>query len=68
MSTEKRRYKCEGCGPTRPCFVETNQDGGDWWNQLEGLRCVLDETNRTGYSWVAISDGGELSGEEETHS
>lgn len=55
MKTEKRKYKCEGCGPARPCFVETNQEPSMTQIPIEDLKCVLDETNQTGYHWVEVS-------------
>lgn len=55
MKTEKRRYKCEGCGPARPCFVETNQEPSMISIPIEDLRCVLDETNQTGYHWEEVA-------------
>jgi hypothetical protein len=56
MEIEKRKYKCEGCGASRPCFVETNQKSGCIFVVIEDLRCILDETNQTGYDWVEITD------------
>lgn len=51
MKTEKRMYKCEGCGISRPCYVETNQEPSNISLPIEDLRCVLDETNQS-YSWA----------------
>ena len=55
MGTENRRYKCEGCGESRPCFVETNQEPSTISLPIEDLRCVLDETNQAGYEWAEIT-------------
>jgi hypothetical protein len=54
MEAEKRKYRCDGCGVSRPCFVETNQEPSNIAIPIEDLRCVLDETNQTGYHWVEI--------------
>lgn len=55
METEKRVYKCEGCGVSRPCYVETNQETSCISMPIEHLKCILDETNQTGYSWVEVA-------------
>ena len=53
----KRKYKCEGCGKDRPCFVETNQEISDFsWLEIESLKCILDETNQTSYNWEEITN------------
>ena len=44
----KKSLVCYGCGKARPCFVEINKDIND---PIEYLRCILDDTNRTGYKW-----------------
>lgn len=54
MNTEKRKYKCDGCGPDRLCFVETNQEPSNISYPVEDLRCILDETNQTSYRWEEI--------------
>ena len=54
--SESRRYKCEGCGMARPCIVETNQEPSKISIPIEDLKCVLDETNQTGYRWVEINN------------
>ena len=53
---EKRRYKCEGCGVSRPCFVETNQEPDGLSEPIEDLRCILDETNQTSFDWVEVKE------------
>ena len=55
VTIETRRYKCEGCGTARPCFVETNQEPSRITIPIEDLRCVLDATNQTGFNWVEES-------------
>lgn len=55
MQTEKRKYKCEGCGSARPCYVETNQEPSNISIPIEDLRCILDETNQTSFKWVEIA-------------
>jgi hypothetical protein len=56
MSIVKRKFKCDGCGKDRPCFVETNQEEGviAFYDATEDLKCILDETNQTSYNWVEI--------------
>ncbi len=54
METEKRKYKCDGCGSNRPCYVETNQEPSYISMPIEDLRCVLDETNQS-YLWVEVA-------------
>jgi hypothetical protein len=56
METEKRKYKCEGCGVDRPCYVETNQEPSNISIPIEDLKCILDETNQTGYNWKELQD------------
>lgn len=49
---KKQNYVCYGCGKDRPCFVETNQEQTDFFvAEIEDLKCILDETNQTGYKW-----------------
>ncbi len=52
MKTEKRKYKCKGCGESRPCYVETNQEPSSISAPIEDLICILDGTNQTSYFWV----------------
>ena len=54
MNNEKRTYKCEGCGKSIPCYVEINQEPSVISFPIEDLRCVLDETNHTGFMWVEV--------------
>lgn len=55
MVTEKRRFKCDGCGVERPCYVETNQETPYFSSLLiEDLVCILDATNQTSYNWAEI--------------
>jgi hypothetical protein len=54
MKPEKRKFKCEGCGKDRPCFVETNQEPSTLSTPDEDLKCILDETNQTSYDWVEV--------------
>ena len=54
---EKRRYKCEGCGVSRPCFVEISQEiYHGLYESVDCLRCILDETNQTNFGWVEVKD------------
>lgn len=56
MTLVKRKFKCEGCGKDRPCFVETNQEKSviEWYDHTEDLKCILDNTNQTSYNWKEI--------------
>ncbi len=56
METEKRMYICTGCGNDRPCSVETNQEPSSVTEIIEDLKCILDETNKTSYFWVEVTD------------
>ena len=47
----KRKFECNGCGDSRPCFLQANQDSYDF---IEDLKCVLDSTNQTSYNWIEI--------------
>ena len=56
METEKRKFKCEGCGKSRPCYIETNQEKTNFSSLvIEDLKCILDETNQTSFNWVEIN-------------
>lgn len=62
MGEIKRKFKCNGCGESRPCFLETNQSdflGNCMPDLIYNLRCVLDETNQTSYNWVEIQANGD---------
>lgn len=52
----KRTFKCTGCGEDRPCILETNQEKREisFYDALEDLKCVLDETNQTSFNWVEV--------------
>ncbi len=52
----KRKYKCTGCGNDRPCIVETNQEKVQiaFYDEIENLKCILDETNQTSYNWKEV--------------
>ena len=52
---KKMMYKCEGCGVDRPCVVETNQEPCPVSYPIEDLKCILDETNQTGFLWKHVS-------------
>ena len=55
MKTNKRKFKCTGCGEDRPCILETNQEiAPDFDDITNELRCVLDSTNQTSYNWKEI--------------
>jgi hypothetical protein len=55
MNTQERKFKCTGCGETRPCYVETNQEVSNFSSLLiEDLVCILDATNQTSFNWVEI--------------
>ena len=55
MITEARKFKCNGCGVGRPCYVETNQEASNFSSLLvEDLVCILDATNQTSFNWVEI--------------
>lgn len=51
----KRKFICNGCGKDRPCMLETNQEINSlsFDDQLEDLKCVLDETNQS-HDWKEI--------------
>ena len=53
MSIVKRKFKCTGCGDGRPCILETNQGRKEipFYDAIDDLKCVLDETNQTSYNW-----------------
>lgn len=53
-SRNSRKFKCVGCGMDRPCFVETNQEQNPIFGCtiIDDLKCILDETNQTSFSWV----------------
>lgn len=55
MNTEKRKFRCNGCGNERPCYVETNQELNNICDVHEDLICILDVTNQTSYYWKEIS-------------
>ena len=57
MKPEKRKFKCEGCGKNRPCFVEINQERSEMHPREEDLHCILDDTNQTSYDWVEVAIG-----------
>ena len=52
---EKQNFVCYGCGDKRPCFVECNQEKSSISYPIEDLKCILDETNQTGYKWEYYS-------------
>ena len=52
----KVKFKCEGCGPARPCYLEINQESSSITNHIDDLKCVLDETNQTSYKWEYDND------------
>jgi len=56
MVTEARKFKCNGCGDSRPCYVETNQEKNSCFSSLliEDLVCILDATNQTSFNWIEI--------------
>lgn len=51
-----RKFKCIGCGETRPCYLETNQSKDEiaFYDAAEDLKCVLDKTNQTAYNWIEV--------------
>ena len=56
-----RKFKCNGCGDDRPCYLETNQEPKSGLDAiedlfLEDLKCVLDSTNQTSFNWKEIFD------------
>ena len=58
----KTKFKCNGCGEDRPCFLETNQEKSPFdYQKVEELKCVLDDTNQTSYNWTVV-DIEEVSG------
>lgn len=59
MNIEKRKFKCEGCGEDRPCFVEINQEEPSVCDPIEDLRCILDATNQTSFHWEEVATEGE---------
>jgi hypothetical protein len=58
MSIQKRTFKCTGCGESRPCILETNQEQHPQYDDedlfTEDLKCVLDSTNQTSYNWTEV--------------
>ena len=61
-----RRFKCTGCGEDRPCYLETNRESSimDVYTE-DTLKCVMDETNRTGYNWEEVQANGVTTGTEQ---
>ena len=57
MTLVTRKFKCTGCGEDRPCFLETNQGIKEitFYDSVDDLKCVLDETNQTSYNWKEVS-------------
>ncbi len=55
IEPEKRKYRCNGCGESRPCYVETNQEPSAITETIEDLKCILDETNQTSYFWTEVN-------------
>lgn len=51
---EKQKFKCEGCGKGRPCFVEIHQESAPNIITNEDLVCILDATNKTSCQWEEI--------------
>lgn len=50
-----RKYRCNGCGEDRPCYLITNQEPHTLdYMQIYDLKCVLDETNQTSYNWNEV--------------
>jgi len=50
-----RKYRCNGCGEDRPCYLTTNQEPHTLdYMQIDDLKCVLDETNQTSYNWEEV--------------
>ena len=51
----KRKFKCNGCGEERPCFLESNQEDNNRieWDIVDELNCVLDDTNQS-TNWVEL--------------
>ena len=46
---------CNGCGDSRPCYLEVNQhETPSMYLEIEDLKCVLDSTNQTSYNWTQI--------------
>ena len=56
----KRKYKCTGCGIDRPCVAETNQEKAQiaFYDEIDNLKCILDETNQTSYNWKEVKANG----------
>lgn len=57
MNIDKRKFKCNGCGDERPCYVETSQEVNSISDVREDLICILDITNQTSYYWEEITQG-----------
>ena len=53
---QNRKFKCNGCGEDRPCFLEINQGSKeiDFYDETEDLKCILDSTNQTSYNWTEL--------------
>ena len=51
MDIKKLHFVCCGCGKARPCYVEINHEQRGFDDPIEDLKCILDETNQTGYKW-----------------
>ena len=51
-----RKYVCTGCGVDRQCVVKTTKEKAqiDFYDEIENLKCILDETNQTSYNWKQV--------------
>lgn len=52
----ERTFKCTGCGKARPCTLKTTQAKAEieFFDPVEYLKCVLDETNKTAPNWKEV--------------
>lgn len=54
-----RKYRCNGCGEDRPCYLTTNQEPHTLdYMQIDDLKCVLDATNQTSFNWKEVEANG----------
>lgn len=55
MATEKRIFKCIGCGESRSCLIKTEQEMSPYFEEKEQLKCILDDTNQS-FEWIEVDD------------
>lgn len=62
---ETRKFKCTGCGEARPCYLEVTEQQFYDNNMINNLKCVVDDTNSTGFNWEEVQANGVTTGEKQ---